>query len=366
MMSRAPRVPWEAMYLPATEAVSYGLSFAGEGYVLLSNGKVLPWCRMAAWICTCPIMLGLVSNMALIKYKQWPLNPMMVAASLIRSVFGISATMAEHDNIIWLHAFFSFAAFFFEMVCAYAIFSITIQDFREIGSPLAQRVVGRLNLLRVIFFVTWNCYWVLWILNSGYLCIINEDANSILHLLGDLSCKNTYGIVLWATTWGLLNGKWDRDYARNRDENGVLMETNEKTPAEPPKENFDVKVFGTTIASVKRSVRKQRRDDDRRPRRGKYDDDYDDSDSSDGDRDRRRNRRGATRDEKRRRDYERDDSEFRSMPSTNSLGQLETKLMQMQQDDNSDPQQNIMQLLEMIKRNAGGADDAKDKRDNMC
>ena len=23
-----------------------------------------------------------------------------------------------------------------------------------------------------------------------------------------------YGVVIWSTTWGLLNGKWDRDYAR--------------------------------------------------------------------------------------------------------------------------------------------------------
>ena len=50
MISRAPRVPWEAIYLPATEALSYGLSFYGEGYIRLATGKVLPWCRMAAWL----------------------------------------------------------------------------------------------------------------------------------------------------------------------------------------------------------------------------------------------------------------------------------------------------------------------------
>ncbi len=52
MISRAPRVPWEAIYLPGTEAISYSLSFFGQGYILLANGKTLPWCRMAAWLCT--------------------------------------------------------------------------------------------------------------------------------------------------------------------------------------------------------------------------------------------------------------------------------------------------------------------------
>ena len=181
MYSRAPRVPWEAMYLPATEAVSYGMSFFGEGYVLLANGKVLPYCRYAAWLCTCPIMLGLISNMALIKYKTWSLNPMMVAASIIRTVFGIAASMAEEPNIIRLHAFFAFFAFFIEMACAYAIFSITIQDFTAIGSPLAMNVVSRLNWMRGLFFITWNGYWVYWLLNSSNMCLMDEaDQSSFL------------------------------------------------------------------------------------------------------------------------------------------------------------------------------------------
>lgn len=340
MITRAPKVPWEAIYLPGTEAISYGLSFFGEGYIRLANGKILPWCRMAAWLCCCPIMLGLVSNMALIKYKSQPLNPMMVAASIIRTVFGISATMAETESVIWTHAFFSFVFFFFEMIGAYAIFALTIQDFKDIGSPLALRVVGRLHLLRGIFFVTWNMYWILWIVSSTYACIIDENVNSILHLMGDLSCKNTYGLLLWATTWGLLNGKWDREYARNRDADGLLMEVDEKEeqkPVEPPNENFDVKVFGTTIASVRRSVRRPRADSEfvdrqkirenrpgNRPgHRKKSLIDSRENSESDSD-DYNHSRRGDTRDDSRRdrddatrgyydRDYDRDyDKEMRT------------------------------------------------------
>ena len=84
MISRAPKVPWEAIYLPLSEMITYTLAYFGHGYVLLASGKTLPWARMASWVCTCPIMLGMISNMALVKYKSQPLNPLMVAASLGR------------------------------------------------------------------------------------------------------------------------------------------------------------------------------------------------------------------------------------------------------------------------------------------
>jgi len=315
MISRAPRVPWEAIYLPATEMISYSLSYFGQGYVRLANGKVLPWCRMAAWLCTCPIMLGLVSNMALIKYKSQPLNPMMIAASIIRTVFGISATMAETDDVIWTHFFFAFVCFIFEMVCAYAIFALTIDDFKQVGSPLAMRAVQRLYMLRAVFFCTWFCFPVLWILSSTYLCVIDENASALLYLIADISCKNCYGLLLWATTWGILNGKWDREYARNRYADGMLMEIkDDEKPAviAPPNENFDVKLFGTTVASVRRSVRRPRADSefvdrsDHEPRRRARD--YESDGSSD-----EINRRGVSRDDSRRdRDYKRDyDRELR-------------------------------------------------------
>lgn len=369
MISRAPRVPWEAMYLPGTEAISYGMSFFGQGYILLANGKTLPWCRMAAWLCTCPIMLGMVSNMALIKYKSQPLNPIMVAASIIRTVFGISATMAETDGVIWIHVFFALMCFGFEMICAYAIFALTIQDFTDVGSPLGMRVVGRLQMLRTVFFVTWCAFPILWFMSSTYKCVIDENVSAILYLMADMSCKNTYGLILWSTTWGVLNGKWDRDYARNRDANGMLMEVDEKQVVEPPRENFDVKMFGTTIASVRRSTRRpradsefvDRRDDRRRDRRRDYDSDR----SSDEHYERRR---GATRDEKRR-DYDRDMHRTRrddrslspgGMPSTN-MGEIDPRLMPAA--NGSD--QTMMALLEMLRRNTeAGAD--RQKSDSQC
>ena len=123
--------------------------------------------------------------------------------------------------------------------------------------------------------------------------------SSCLYLLADAVCKNSYGLILWSTTWGLLNGKWDRDYCHNRDINGVLMvrakthttrSLARKTPNVPSTvcnlqaretrtwhqtdlyccfshtkdateakevpeapQNYDIKIMGQTIASVRRS-----------------------------------------------------------------------------------------------------------------
>lgn len=175
MITRAPRVPWEAIYLPLSEAVTYGLSYLNHGYVRLANGKILPWSRMAGWLCTCPIMLGMVSNMALVKYKSQPLNPLMVAASLIRTVFGISATMSSGGSNVWLFFFIALCCFLFEYTVVYAIFGLTIADFASIGSPLANAVVARLKLLRGIFFFSWTAFPVIWLMSSTSTCILNED-----------------------------------------------------------------------------------------------------------------------------------------------------------------------------------------------
>ena len=102
----------------------------------------------------------------------------------------------------------------------------------------------------------------MWLLSPNYACIIDENTNSMFHRIGDLSCKSIYSLILWATTWGMLNGKWDREFARNHDANGMLMEVDEKDQEAiaPPKEYFEVKVFGTNIASVRRSIRRPRAD----------------------------------------------------------------------------------------------------------
>jgi len=425
MVSRAPLVPWEAIYLPMTESITYGLAFTGNGYIRLATGKILPWARMASWLCTCPIMLGMVSNMALVKYKSQPLNPLMVASSIIRVVFGISATMSDDSQPAkWVFFFIAVIFFLFELTCVYAIFGMTIADFAQIQSPLGDAVVYRLNILRGIFFASWTCFPILWLVSSTSACLLDENISAVLYLMADALCKNSYGIVLWSTTWGLLNGKWDREYPRNRDIDGLMMDIDpakEKQLEEMPNQNFDIKIMGQTIASVKRSCRRPRadmesqdavnsrevRESSRKPRRGKsrggarrkndYSDDSDETydsrrrkeDSaesySDDSRDDRRRRGKKDRHQTRRGDDEYEDRDRRRdrRLGGNSGGfqkrhddqSLEEKVLNS--DDiaglGSDP--NIAQIMAAMKRNAEEslrlealekeADKTK-KNDSMC
>ena len=322
----------------------------------------------------------------------------MIAASIIRTVFGISTTMAETNDVIWTHFFFAFVCFIFEMSCVFAIFALTTDDFQQIGSPLAKKVVKRLYLLRMVFFGTWSCFPILWIISSTYMCVIDENASALLYLVADISCKNCYGLLLWSTTWVLLNGKWDRENARNRDEAGMLMETDKKQGViKPPKENFVVKLFGTTIASVRRSTRRPRADlefvdrsdrSDCKPQRRSrdYESDRSSDDSEhcgvsreqsrcerdykrDYDKELRRdydNRNRGTEDRDRRRRVERrdwhDDNEYDTrMTSQNTSTDLETQLMTMESSGNAG---NAAVLLELLKKTT--KPDAKNGSSMCC
>eukprot|EP00960_Hanusia_phi_P035216 751546-Hanusia_phi.AAC.2 len=194
---------------------------------------------------------------------------MMIAASNICTVFGITASVVLDPTHVWLYCFISCIFFVFEMIVAFAIFAITIHDFETIASPMALKVVQRLKTMRVVFYVSWMAYPILWSFSSTGACIMSENTSSVLYLLGDALCKNTYGILLWATTWGLLNGKWDRDYVKGRNLDGTLMPEYEKDLEKGNAERyedaragetFDVKMFGRTLTSVRRSRRRPRRD----------------------------------------------------------------------------------------------------------
>ena len=175
MISRAPKVPWEAIYLPLSEMITYTLAYFGHGYVLLASGKTLPWARMASWVCTCPIMLGMISNMALVKYKSQPLNPLMVAASLGRLTFGISATMSDGGTTLWCFFLLGISFFMLEYSTVYAIFGIAIDDFASVQSPLGDLVVHRLNILRGIFYFSWTAFPIIWLISHSCLCVVDEN-----------------------------------------------------------------------------------------------------------------------------------------------------------------------------------------------
>jgi len=208
MASRAPRITWEAVYLPLIETILYAMASTGNGQLRLGDGRVLPIARYCSWLITCPIMLFQV--VGLYDLKLWGISckHMVMAAALIRTVFGIGASVTLDDQMRWVQFFLSYSFFFFELYCAYMIFGAALKQFGEVRTTLNSIVYSRIMLLRFIFFLSWNSFGIIWLLSSTGLCMISEDVSVLAYLAADMLCKNTYGIINANTLFRVLDGKW--------------------------------------------------------------------------------------------------------------------------------------------------------------
>ena len=392
MISRAPKVPWESIYLPFVESITYALASTGSGTLQMRDGRFFPWSRMASWLCTCPVMLGQISNMALVKYKSIPLNPIAQAASIIRVVMGITATIAPAEYMKWLFFFFGATCLVFEYSVVFTIFQVGLYGFESVGTPLAQKVVVRIKMLRLIFFVAWTMFPIIWLISPTGVCVIHENVSAILYLLADGLCKNTYGVILWSTAWGVLEGKWDpaclpgQEKPEADDPFGLNHEKNA-----PPNDEVNIRMFGRVIGSVRKSKRRQKwelapahledrirlsdeEEDDSRPKRKKKGDA----------RDYRRKHRGGSDDDHHSSDSE---SEKKNKGRKKKSGKGKKKDDSGSEDDlevgngkakNGDKQEfnDINKILRAMKRNAGTmsekshSDDSEGKRESadhsMC
>eukprot|EP00961_Rhodomonas_salina_P188209 2539939-Rhodomonas_salina.1 len=255
MASRAPRVTWEAVYLPFVETVLYGLSATGNGQMRLEDGRMVPIARFCSWLITCPIMLFQVVAIYEVKWWGVPTKNMVMAAgkempifldssslhlvvitlsyrfsfssklrlifsvfaALIRTVFGIGASVCTTEVYRWAMYCLSCIFFAFELIVAYQIFDGGLKKFSAVKTPRNNNVYARLQFLRFIFFVSvsskkcprsffvlimeivqlcaarqrhlktqpidaslggqWNSFAIIWLLSSTGLCVISEDAS---------------------------------------------------------------------------------------------------------------------------------------------------------------------------------------------
>eukprot|EP00287_Rhodomonas_sp_CCMP768_P009067 CAMPEP_0196720590 /NCGR_PEP_ID=MMETSP1091-20130531/3360_1 /TAXON_ID=302021 /ORGANISM="Rhodomonas sp., Strain CCMP768" /LENGTH=516 /DNA_ID=CAMNT_0042061877 /DNA_START=21 /DNA_END=1571 /DNA_ORIENTATION=+ len=208
MASRAPRVTWEAVYLPLVETVLYGMAASGNGNLRISNGRMVPMARFCSWLITCPIMLLQVVVMHDVVWFNVSTRYMVLAASLIRTVFGIGASVTTNDTMRWVQFLLSCICFAFEMVVAHQTYKGALKKFAAVKTTLNGVVYARIMFLRFLFFFSWNAFPIIWALSSTGLCLISEDASVLSYLVADLICKNIYGITNANTVFRVLDGAW--------------------------------------------------------------------------------------------------------------------------------------------------------------
>mmetsp|Transcript_17904 Transcript_17904/g.27684 ORF Transcript_17904/g.27684 Transcript_17904/m.27684 type:complete len:432 (+) Transcript_17904:49-1344(+) len=266
MFTRAPNVGWEAIYLPLAEVVTYSIAANGEGVLRMADGRYFNFAKLAGWAVCCPIMLIQIGGMAQIKYRTIPLNNVVLAASLNRIIFGMASAITASDPARWGFYFCAWICYLTEVGITLTIMAVAISDFSKIKTELGQWVVGRIQTMRIIFLVAWTSFPVVWVLGYTGFCVIHEDYIALLYLFADLLSKNTWGVMMWHTTWVKLNGKWDREFAAagghealkkalEQDVEIGAGEKNQNQLTARQQEELDIKVMGVKIPSITRRRR---------------------------------------------------------------------------------------------------------------
>lgn len=142
---------------------------------------MVPIARFCSWLITCPIMLFQIVGIFELKWKGVPCKNMVMAASLIRTVFGIGASVCSNPTMRWVQYVLSCGFFFFELFVVATIFKNGLAKFGAVKTKLNNVVLSRLLLLRFLFFLSWLSFPIVWLLSSTGLCLIDEDGSVCKH-----------------------------------------------------------------------------------------------------------------------------------------------------------------------------------------
>mmetsp|Transcript_58987 Transcript_58987/g.120823 ORF Transcript_58987/g.120823 Transcript_58987/m.120823 type:complete len:558 (+) Transcript_58987:86-1759(+) len=237
LMTKWPKVGWEAIYMPCCEALSYGLLSAGHGYLKLhGEWHYIPWIRYAAWMVTTPVLLNQVQGVLDVKVGHLRLAPIQSLANLIMIVMGVSAHLQE--NIAWKWVFFLIGCVMALVIywVAWLVFSTQIKYYAETKTAVGDRVVFQLKLIAVAFYVGWSAFPLIWMLSSEGLCAIEEHIAAAAHIPADVLSKNIFGLLMWHTRWIVLGGYWDVNKFKETIAQQKLEEAKgEETPQEKRK-----------------------------------------------------------------------------------------------------------------------------------
>jgi bacteriorhodopsin len=212
MMTRAPKVTWEAVYLPMVEAILYSCSAGGYGMMRMGDGQMIPLSRMCSWLITCPIMLSQAFGIFDLQLFGISLRMPICVCSLIRTVCGIMATVTtDFTTAKWCFFAAGFCFFMCEISSVWFIFKAGIAKFTphiHPDVPENQTALNRLYFMRVLFYFAWCAFPILWVISPTGLCLIGEPVSALAYLCADALCKNLYGAVQTNTVWQVLKGSW--------------------------------------------------------------------------------------------------------------------------------------------------------------
>ncbi|KAJ1478679.1 hypothetical protein T484DRAFT_1960680 [Baffinella frigidus] len=205
---RYPKVTWEFVLVPLTEAVIYGLGYSGIGYVVLQSGRTVAWMRICHWLITVPVLLLQISDVAHVRFHGVNLSSLQVPISVLMIVFGFCAEVADEEGVKWMFFVIGLVLMFQVLFVGYHSLSRGITRFSEAGTEEGAMVANRLRAMLVFFLLSWTLHPLFFVLSIEGACVMTEPVTVVLYIVLDLFAKNIFQIVLWDSLWVRLTGKW--------------------------------------------------------------------------------------------------------------------------------------------------------------
>eukprot|EP00293_Proteomonas_sulcata_P017706 CAMPEP_0184296896 /NCGR_PEP_ID=MMETSP1049-20130417/7834_1 /TAXON_ID=77928 /ORGANISM="Proteomonas sulcata, Strain CCMP704" /LENGTH=447 /DNA_ID=CAMNT_0026606353 /DNA_START=55 /DNA_END=1395 /DNA_ORIENTATION=- len=225
-LSKWPNFTWDTPYIPAVEAVGYGLMANGFGYAELFEGeRHVPWLRYSIWVLSTPVLLWDIQDILDAFYRGTRLAPVQSLANLFLLCFGFIGAI-EHVLAV-KYLCYSIGVMMLGVVffCAYNIVGQAVANFEATDTAQGRLVAFRLKLIACIFMTSFSGYPILWILSNQGLCLVPEMIIEVVHIPLDLIAKNLFTLLTWHTHYILLNGDWSCEamVARLQEQNDIEM-----------------------------------------------------------------------------------------------------------------------------------------------
>lgn len=197
---------WEVVYVTAVEPLTYFLGIVfPEARVGLANGSSIYFLRYAGWLCTCPVLLILLTNLPRGKFKRPQDTLTALVANQLMIVFGVAA-------IFYTGA--AKAILFILGVMAGALVAKTaLNTFLNASASFPDHAKTTLWLAAAAFFVGWLVFPVMWLVGPEGYGSVEFGISQLVHAFGDLISKNTFGFISWYLRFKIIK-KWESEQKR--------------------------------------------------------------------------------------------------------------------------------------------------------
>nr|AHH02114.1 protein 123 [synthetic construct] len=183
---------WEECYVAVIELGMACLELYTEFYtpftLFLSNGNIVAWLRYAEWLMSCPVILIHMANLTGLNNSYSPRTMSLLISDVGCIVLGSTAAMATG----WVKWVFFCMALSFGLTTYYNAARVYMEAFHTVPKGICRQLV---MALAWIYFTSWSCFPILFILGPEGLDHIPFMASSVAHNFLDLISKNLWGML---------------------------------------------------------------------------------------------------------------------------------------------------------------------------